>query len=187
MKKIILATSSNFKSSLLKNAGIEHTCIKTNFKEISNETNIYEWAKDIAFGKANEVVKKIKEKNIIVIGVDTIVYCNSKIYNKPISLEKAYENMKELNNKTSSVITGVCLINKENGNILKEYCETLITLNNMTDDEIKYYINNEKDILSASGFIVENILSRHISKIEGSYVNVLGMPNETIYKMLKRI
>lgn len=187
MNKIILATSSKFKSDLLKSAGIEHICIESDFIEKSEEKDIYNWSKDIAFGKAKEVAKKIEEKNIIVIGVDTIVYCEGKIYTKPSSLENVFGNMQELNGKKSSVITGICVINKENGKVLKDYAETFIYLNKMTEEEIRYYINNEEYVLQASGFVVENILSRHIKKIEGSYVNILGMPNETIYNMLKEI
>lgn len=186
MSKIILASSSRFKSSLLKNAGINHECMESNFIENSDKTNIFEWVKDIAYGKAKEVADRVAD-DYIIIGVDTIVYYNWKIYTKPNSLEEAYNNMKELNGKTSSVITGICVINKETGKVLKDYSETLVTLNFMTDDEINFYLNNEKDILNVSGYIVENILSRHIKKIEGSYVNILGMPTETIYKLLKKI
>lgn len=186
MSKIILASSSNFKSSLLKKAAIDHVCMESNFVEKSDKTNMFEWVEDIAYGKAKEVADRTSD-DCIIIGVDTVVYYNWKIYTKPNSLEEAYNNMKELNGKTSSVITGVCVINKENGKILKDYSETLVTLNHMTDDEINFYLNNEKNILNASGYIVENILSRHIKKIEGSYVNILGMPNETIYNLLKRI
>ena len=58
-------------------------------------------------------------------------------------------------------------------------------LNDISEEDIEYYINNEEGIMYAARFIIENIASNFINKIEGSYYNILGVPVEKIYEILK--
>lgn len=86
--------------------------------------------------------------------------------------------------KTTSVITGITLINKYTNEIVQDFQETKITLDEISDEDIEYYINNEPGVMFTSGFIVETIVSNFIKNINGSFYNILGVPVEKIYEHL---
>lgn len=180
--KLILASTSKFKSDILNTAHLFHKCIESNFEEESTKKDVYEYVCDLALGKAKSVENK--ENDGIIIGLDTVVYINGKILEKPNSLEVAKEVLKFCQNNTTKVITGIALINKNANEIITDYSETKVTLREITDKDIDYYIENEPNILYVSGYVIETIISNFIEKIEGSYYNILGIPVETIYKHL---
>lgn len=82
------------------------------------------------------------------------------------------------------MITGIALINKINNEIINDYQETVITLNKIDECDIDYYIDNDPNVLYASGFTIETVVSNFINKIEGSFYNILGIPVEKIYEYL---
>ena len=117
--------------------------------------------------------------------IDTIVYANGKILEKPKSIEEARENLVLCSNNTNSVITGITLINKYTNEIIQDYQETKVTLTNISDEDIDYYIKNEPNIMYVSGFVIESFVSNFIKNINGSYYNILGVPVEKIYEPFK--
>lgn len=183
--KLILASTSKLKNEILDKVGMKHESINSDFEEkSSNKNNVYKYVKDLSFGKAKSVEEKVGQA--IILGIDTIVYANEKILEKPKSLEEAKQNLKSSAGKTTSVITGITLINKYNNEIVQDFQETKITLNNISDEDIGFYIENEPGVLYASGFIVETIVSNFVKSIEGSFYNILGVPVEKIYEHLTK-
>lgn len=184
--RVYLATTSKFKNNILDIVGIKHSMIESNFDEnIKNKNNVYEYVKELSFGKANSVKNQID--NCIIIGLDTVVYANNIILEKPRDLMEARETLKMCKNNITSVITGICIINQKTNEIIKDYSETKIKLRDINDNDIDYYINNEPNIMHASGFIVETIISNFIEKIDGSYYNILGVPVDKIYKYINEM
>lgn len=184
--KVVLATTSEFKNKILDTVGIKHSMVESNFdEEIVKEENVYEYVKKLAFGKANSIKEKVNDS--IIIGLDTINYVDGIIQEKPKDISEARKNIELCKNNTASVITGVCIINQKTNEVINDYVETKITLRDIDSIDIDYYIENEPDIMYASGFIIETILSNFIEKIEGSYYNILGVPVETIYKYINNM
>ena len=182
--KLILASTSKLKNEILDKVRMKHESINSDFEEkSSNKNNVYKYVKDLSFGKAKSVEEKVGQA--IILGIDTIVYANEKILEKPKSLEEAKQNLKS-SAGTTSVITGITLINKYNNEIVQDFQETKITLNNISDEDIEFYIENEPGVLYASGFIVETIVSNFVKSIEGSFYNILGVPVEKIYEHLTK-
>ena len=180
--EVILATTSTFKSDLLKGGHIFHKCLKSNFEEIDGDGDVYEIVKQNALGKAKSVSSALNSG--FVIGVDTVVCFEGEILTKPESLEEAKEVLKMLSGKVNYVITGISLIDVYNKKEFSAYEETKVYFKDIPEEAIDYYIANEKWILDSSGYIIENILSSFVEKIEGNYNNILGMPISTIYNLL---
>ena len=179
--KLVLASTSKYKSNVLNQAGLKHFVVESDFDEDSVEKNdVYDYLKKLSYGKALSVVDKVKEG--IIIGMDTIVYVDGKILEKPDDLSEARGYIEMCSDNTASVITGLTLINKETNEEVNTYCESKVTLRKIDEEDIDYYIANEPNILYSSGFIIETIMSNFIDKIEGSFYNILGIPVETIYK-----
>lgn len=184
--KVVLASTSKFKSEILNKVHIKHSLVKSDFDESKeNSEDVYKYVRNLAFSKAKSIIDKCP--NSIVIGLDTIVYVNNKILGKPKDIKEAREYIDMCKNNTTSVITGVSIINTKTNEIINDYAETIVTLRNISDLDIDYYFENEEGILDASGFIIENIMSNFIEKIDGSYYNILGIPVETIYKHINNM
>lgn len=184
--KVVLATTSEFKNKILDTVHIKHLKIDSDFDEsnVSNN-NVYEYVKELALGKAESVKDKVDD--CIIIGLDTIVYIEDKILEKPKDISEAKKYIDMCKNNTTSVITGICIINKNTNEIINDYAETKVTLRDIDNIDIDYYLENEENVMYASGFIIETIMSNFIEKIEGSFYNILGVPVETIYKHINNM
>lgn len=181
--KLVLASTSKIKNEILNKVGMKHSNVKSTFEEVSNnKEDVYEYVKELAYGKACNACMDDKS---IILGLDTVVYVNGKILEKPKSIEEAKQNLKICSSNTSYVITGIALINKYNNQIINDYAETKVILNDICDEDIEYYIENEPDVMYASGFVIETIASNFIKKIDGSFYNILGVPVEKIYEYLR--
>lgn len=180
--KLVLASTSKFKSEILNKVKLKHLVLENNFDESTLKCDdVYEYVMNLAYGKANSIKYK---KDSVILGLDTVLYVNNKILEKPKDIEEAKENIRISSNNISKVITGICLINTNTKEVVKDYQETLIELNNISEEDIEFYIKNEKDALYVSGFVIESVLSNFIKKIDGSYYNILGIPVEKIYSYL---
>ncbi len=180
--KITLASTSKFKNQILDTVKIKHDQVSPNCEELSNYKDPYEYVKDIAKQKLDSVSNYNTD---ILISLDTIVLINNNIVEKPKTIEEVKENLRNSSNNTSKVITGIAMLNRRTNEVVIDYQETLVTFNKIDEEDIEFYINNEPDAMYASGFIIETICSNFIKKIEGSYYNILGVPVEKIYEILK--
>ena len=180
--KITLASTSKFKNNILDTVRIKHDQISPNCEEHSNHIDPYEYVKDIAKQKLDSVSNYNTD---LIISLDTIVLINNKRVEKPKSIEEAKQNLRNSSNNTSKVITGIAMLNKQNNEEIIDYQETLVTFNEIDEEDIEFYIENEPDAMYASGFILETICSNFIKEIKGSYYNILGVPVERIYEILR--
>lgn len=180
--EIVLASTSKFKSEILSRCHIKHKCMNIDYEENSNESDYKKYVMELALGKAECLCDKV---NGIIIGIDNVVVIDDKIIEKPKSLEEAKSNLRNSSNNVSKVICGLAIIDTINNRVVNTITETLVYLNEISEEDIEYYINNEDGVMYAAGFIIENIASNFINKIEGSYYNILGVPVEKIYEILK--
>ena len=184
--KVFLATTSKFKNEILDTAGIKHSMFESSFDENSiKENNVYEYVKKLSLGKANSVIDKVDDG--LIIGLDTVVYADNKVLEKPKDPKEAREAIEMCKNNITSVITGIAIVNTKTKKIINDYCETKVTLRDIEPVDIDYYIGNEPNIMYVSGFVIETIISNFIDKIEGSYYNILGVPVEIIYKYINNM
>lgn len=183
--KLYLATTSKFKREIFQKVGMKHEAIENDFDENISLEDPYELVKSLSKGKAESVLSKVSDGAII--GLDTIVYFNGKIYEKPKDKEEAKNNLKECSNQTVSVITGITVIDVINEKSHTDYQETRIKFSGISDEDAQYYVDNEPDVLYSSGFIIETIASCFIERIDGSFYNILGAPVEKIYEILNAL
>ena len=179
--QLVLASTSSFKSNVLKQACIKHIKKESNYIEVKQDNeDVYEYVKRLSLEKA----RSVDISDSIVLGLDTVVVIGNKILEKPESIHEAKENLRLCSNNTFKVITGIALINQMNNELVSDYQETFITLNKIDECDIDYYIENDSNVLYASGFTIETVVSNFINKIEGSFYNILGIPVEKIYEYL---
>jgi septum formation protein len=126
------------------------------------------------------------QPNEILITSDTIVWHNNKALGKPKDAADAFSILKSLSNATHDVITSVCFKTTSETTVLNEL--TKVTFNELSDEAISYYIENYKPFDKAGAYgIQEWIGFIGVSKIEGSYANVMGMPTDKVYQYLNKL
>jgi septum formation protein len=126
------------------------------------------------------------QPNEILITSDTIVWHNNKALGKPKDEQDAFEILKSLSNTTHEVITSVCFKTNTTKTVLNEL--TKVTFNELSDEAIRYYLENYKPYDKAGAYgIQEWIGFIGVSKIEGSYANVMGMPTDKVFEYLSTL
>ena len=124
--------------------------------------------------------------NEVLITSDTLVWLHDKALGKPKDYEDAFQILKSLSNQTHDVITSVCF--KTSNKTETIFDITKVTFTELSDEAIHYYLEKHKPFDKAGAYgIQEWIGIVGISKIEGSYTNVVGLPTEKVYKYLTQI
>ena len=123
--------------------------------------------------------------NEIVITSDTIVWHENKALGKPKDYDDAFAILRSLSGKTHEVITSVCIKNTGYTDVFNE--TTRVTFNALSDDEIKYYLDNYTPFDKAGAYGIQEWIGLvAIAKIEGSYANVVGLPVDKVYQYLSK-
>lgn len=183
MKEIILASASPRRLEVLRQCGIEPRVIKSNTKE---RIQFYEKPEQISmslsFKKALDVSKRVNTG--LVLGADTIVVIGDTILGKPDSKLHARQMLKTLSGKSHKVITGFAIIDLENGIKLVDYETSEVLFNRLTIREIDSYINTGEYLDKAGSYAIQGKGAILVSKINGCYFNIVGLPISKINQCL---
>jgi len=183
--KIILASTSPRRQSLLKRIIKEFKIMPSNYEEdMTLKLAPSELAKTLSHGKAAEVANR---KNGIIIGSDTFISLNNKILGKPHTPEKAKEMLKSLSGKTHEIYTGITIINTETKQEIRECEITRITFKKLTEKEINKYIETKEPLDKAGAYALQGLAKRFIIKIEGSRTSAIGLPLEKLKLILNKM
>ncbi len=185
--QIILASNSPRRRELLKMADFDFKVetVQNIDESFDNDIEISELPIYLARKKQNAFKHLWTIKNNLVITSDTIVCLKNKILNKPLNKNEAFDMLMELSGQMHKVITGVVLKSK---NKEIEFAETTkVWFKKLTASQINYYIDNYKPFDKAGAYGIQEWIGMiGISKIEGSYFNVMGLPIDRIYDELKK-
>ena len=176
--RIILASNSPRRRELLDLIKANYEVIPSNEDETLKENlPLEEQSKRLAYIKAKSVFNKTNGERI-VIGADTLVVKDGKIYGKPKNLNDAKHMLLELNNNMHQVITSVAVLIEKNGKIEENVFSdiTNVYIGKMTEKEIEEYISKEEVLDKAGSYAIQSSFSKHVEKIEGNYTTVLGLP-----------
>ena len=181
-KNIILASGSPRRQQYFKELDLDFTIqlkeveeVYPNHLKAEEITNYLAELKAAAFEHLNE--------NDILITSDTIVWHEGKALGKPKNYEDAFQMLKSMSNKTHEVITSVCF--KTNAKTETIFEVTKVTFKAISDEAITYYLDNYKPFDKAGSYGIQEWIGLvAISKIEGSYANVVGMPVDKVYDKL---
>ena len=181
--KIILASGSPRRQQFFKDLDLDFEIRLKEIEEIyPDNLQGVEITNYLAVLKANAFEGEIAANEILVTS-DTIVWLNSKALGKPKDYTDAFYILKSLSNETHEVITSVCFKTIEKTETLFDV--TRVTFNQLTDEAIHYYLDNYKPFDKASAYGIQEWIGLvGITKIEGSYTNVVGLPTEKVYQYL---
>ncbi len=187
MRNIYLASDSKARKKLLDIFGLRFKVISGKIKEERKTGNLSYAAlvKRNALLKAKDVAKRVK--NGIIIGADTIVVQDKKIFGKPKNLKEAQRMLRRLSLETSVVYTGLAIIDKDRHKTRLGCEKTKVYMDKLTDKEIKNYFVCVSPLDKAGSFDIQGRGAFFIRRIEGCFYNVVGLPLRKLYRMFKEI
>lgn len=205
---LVLASASPRRLELLRNAGISVNVQAANIDEtpLAGET-ARECAERLAREKALAVWRCRPQD--VVLGADTIVVVDEMMLGKPVDADDAVRMLRLLSGRVHRVITGVCLVQtvasgqlpvagnavphsheilrRENATLRTASETTLVTMNQLSDDEIREYVASGEPMDKAGAYAIQGMAARWIPRIEGDYSNVVGLPVALVYRMLREL
>lgn len=179
---IVLASASPRRSELLRTAGIPFIVRVANV----DETQFADEAPDSYVARLSRTkALAVAQPNEIVLGADTTVVIGNETAGKPIDIEDAKRMLRMLSGNWHEVLTGVTLVC--NGETYTEVAATRVKFAEMSSAEIEWYANSGEPDDKAGAYAIQGLASRFIERLEGSYSNVVGLPIETVYRMLNEV
>lgn len=185
MPQLILGSQSPRRKEILGFFSLPFIAVTSNFDEdsVPFSDNPAEYVCEIATGKARALIPLFP--NDLILTADTTVYKSGKIYGKPKDPEEAFQALTELAGDWHSVYTGVTLIS--NNHVWTTAEETKVLFNPMTPEEIRHYHKSLHWSDKAGGYAIQMAGGLAVAKIDGCYYNVMGLPINSIRKLLLNV
>ena len=186
--KLILASASPRRAEILRNAGIEFEISSAGVDEtpLGNELP-GDYVRRLALAKALSAAERNRGRagGALVLGADTIVAVGGEILGKPSSPDDARRMLRSLGGKIHEVHTGLALLRNPGP---KQYVVEEITrvrFAPLTDQEIEEYIATGEPFDKAGAYAIQGVGGRYVTRIEGCYFNVMGLPLARLYSLLR--
>jgi len=184
--RLILASGSPRRQQFFKDLDLDFEIRVKDVEEIyPPELKAVEITNYLAELKASAFDGDLSENEILVTS-DTIVWHQNKALGKPKSAEEAFEMIKSMSNTTHEVITSVCFKTNAGSTLLHDV--TKVTFKELSDEAILYYIENYKPYDKAGAYGIQEWFGfMAVTKVEGSYTNVMGLPTAKVYEYLSTL
>jgi septum formation protein len=189
MPRIVLASQSKSRRTLLEDAGLKPTIIVSNVDEETDFFNAMspeDMVIALAISKAH-TVREMIDYPAIIIGCDSTFDVDGVSFGKPGTPEVAVERAKKISGRTGLLHTGHCIIDTERGIEIADRVTTKVTFTDMTDEEIHDYVASEEPLHVAGGFTLDGFGSPFIPVIEGDYTNVVGISMPFLRNAMKQL
>ncbi|WP_299551091.1 Maf-like protein [Seonamhaeicola sp.] len=182
-RHLILASGSPRRQGFFKSLGLDFEIrLKPVKEDYPPRLTHFEISNYLAQLKALPFKDELQDNDILITS-DTIVWHNDTALGKPKNEDDAFLILRSLSNATHEVITSVCFTSKNYEKTLHNI--TKVTFKALTDDEIRYYIKTCKPFDKAGAYGIQEWIGEiGVTKIEGSYFNVMGLPVHLVYKTL---
>lgn len=183
-RPLILASKSPRRSQLLRDAGFDFTVQSFDMDEsFPPEMPPEEVAPWLAQRKA-QAAKHLIQQDEIILTADSVVILDGKIYNKPADYAEAFAMIRALSGRQHTVVTGVCLLSKEKEKVLAGI--TKVWFAELSDEEIDFYVRTCEPYDKAGAYGAQDWIGHcKITRIEGTFQNVMGLPVDLVYAALR--
>lgn len=192
-KRIILASQSPRRHSLIKKIVSDFDVVKPDFDEKLDSKNYTDDAiKFLSIQKAMSVLSSHEitgtgirvSENTFIISADTMVVLESTIYGKPKDEADAIRMLKELSGKRHFVVTAVTVLDSDSRQAFTALVKTFVTFQDLSDELIQDYVHNRKPLDKAGAYGIQEMGSEFIKSVEGDLENVIGLPTFKVKELL---
>jgi len=180
--RIVLASGSPRRGEILSNAGIAY--VRQIPAEIDETPAPGEAPRDYVMRLAREKASAIPaDSQRIVLGADTTVVVEGAILGKPSSAADAARMLRLLSGRMHEVITGICL-RSARGEVM-DAASTRVWFTSLSGPEIDAYVASGEPMDKAGAYGIQGLASKFVTRIEGCYFNVMGLPVSLVYTHLR--
>lgn len=179
----VLASASPRRAELLRAAGINDFTIRVagiDETQLPDET-----PRQYVLRLSSEKARAVARSDEIVLGADTTVVLDGEIVGKPVDAEDAKRMLCALSGQWHEVLTAVSLLHNER--VLSEIASTRVKFTEMSPEEIDWYVSTGEPMDKAGAYGIQGCASRFVERVEGNYSNVVGLPVQMVYRMLKEL
>lgn len=183
--QLILASKSPRRSQLLTEAGFQFEIKTKDVKEDYPKQLTPQQVPLFLAEKKAKACQDFLQKGKIILAADTIVAKGKNIYEKPTDKKDAERILTKLSGKWHEVITGVCLLSKKKK--VSFIGVSKVKLTKLSTTEIDYYIEQFQPYDKAGAYAIQEWIGLcKISKIKGTYSNIMGLPVDLVYRQLRK-
>lgn len=184
---IILASKSPRRREILESLGVKFQILTADADEHSDITDPEQFVKALAERKGRAVIDMLSSaelRDTLVIACDTVVFANGEILGKPKNAEHAKAMLKTLSDGEHFVFSGLYLF--YNGK--EERCaeSTRVVFNALSDSDIERYVALGEPFDKAGAYAIQGKACVFVRRIEGDYLNVVGLPASLLYNVLRQ-
>lgn len=184
MKKLILASASPRRAELLRQMGIAFETKAVDIDETPQVGELpYDYVERLAIEKAVAAKVFYPEQGTCVLGSDTAVVINGDILGKPDNKEHALTMLRMLSGTSHTVLTSIAMVGQQQDCIVSK---SKVTFANMTEREIEWYWSTGEPRGKAGAYAIQGKAAMFISRLEGSFSGVMGLPLYETAKLLKQ-
>ena len=182
---IVLASKSPRRQELMKGIGLEFSVITKDVDEsYPSNMSVYDVAPFLSLKKAKAFNDDELPENYMVITADTVVIVDDMILGKPKDEADARGMLGRISGKKHSVITGVTV--RTSDKVKTFSVVSKVSFETLDQEEIEFYVNNFRPYDKAGAYGIQEWIGYiGVNHVEGSYFNVMGLPTQKLYKMLK--
>jgi septum formation protein len=183
---LILASASPRRAELLRAAGIPFEVVVADVDERVLPGEAPEpYVRRVAEAKAAAVIRNAAGRP--VLAADTAVVADGIILGKPDDADDARRMLRLLSGRAHEVMTGVCLMSSGGSapHISSAVESTAVWFADLSPDEIECYVQTGEPMDKAGSYAIQGLGSRFVTRIEGSYSNVVGLPISLVYRLLR--
>ena len=185
MIPIVLASASPRRRALLEALGIE-VSVQPSAVEETLDGAPAEVALNNAIAKRDDIAHKISEP-AIVIAADTIVVLEEEIMGKPHDLDEARAMLARLSGNTHEVLTGLAVANTHSGQEASGLERTAVTFRDLSPRDIDGFVETVRPLDRAGAYTVDGPGTLLVTRYEGCYQNVLGLPIVRLDALLREV
>lgn len=178
--RLTLASTSPQRSAILEQLRIRFDVVPPSYVEDDPpDAEPTELVRRHAEGKA----RSVHTNGRITLGVDTTVVLDGRVYGKAADRREATRMLRELSGRTHLVVSGVCLLGAGDDVIAHEL--TRVTFRALSADAVSEYIASSEWEGRAGAYAIQGVGGRLVERIEGDYLNVVGLPGALLVTMLE--
>lgn len=178
---LLLASTSPQRRAILEQLGIPFDVVAPQYEEHDPpDADAVALVRDHARGKARSVAEGAGERP--VLGVDTAVVLDARIYAKPGGPADAERMLEELSGRTHTVVSGLCLVTPGWEELAHD--ETQVTFRALTPRDLAAYVSAGEWEGRAGGYAIQGRGAALVSRVEGDYLNVVGLPAALLVRLL---
>jgi septum formation protein len=184
--RLILASASPRRAELMRSAGYAFEVVVADVDESirrGESPSIY--VRRLAAEKSAAAQKRSHDSAAVILGADTTVVVDGAILGKPGDDEDGAQMLRRLSGITHQVLTGISL--RRGSYEIGRVESTSVEVRALTPDEIAWYVASGEGRDKAGGYAIQGLASRFVTKIEGSYSNVVGLPVASVAELLPKL